>query len=217
MYIDMHSHSVASDDSRASVEQYLKWIGAQRKKGFRVDGIVLTEHRQFNSGADYSDLMREHNVLILKGSELDTRYGHFLVYGMNETIATSINLKDVTMDSFRLMSEARSNGAIAIPAHPGRHGIGLAEWMEQGVEFPGVHIVERFNAGNRPEEQDRANKLAEEKGYLGIGGSDAHFVSGIAKGMTWFPDGIGDEKDLVDALLEGNFRPVWLEETIETE
>ena len=177
----------------------------------------MTEHRQFNSAADYSDLMRTHDVLILKGAELDTRYGHFLVYGMNEAIATLINLKDVTMDSFSLMNEARRNGAIAIPAHPGRHGIGLAEWMEQGVEFPDVHIVERFNAGNRPEEQERANKLAAEKGYLGIGGSDAHFVSGIAKGMTWFPDGIGDETDLVDALLEGNFRPVWLEETAKME
>ena len=56
MFIDMHSHSVASDDSRATVEQYLKWINAQRKKGFQIDGIVLTEHRQFDAENDYSDL-----------------------------------------------------------------------------------------------------------------------------------------------------------------
>ena len=64
MYIDMHSHSVASDDSRATVEQYLKWINAQRKKGFQIDGIVLTEHRQFAAESDYSDLAKQYDVLV---------------------------------------------------------------------------------------------------------------------------------------------------------
>lgn len=213
MNIDLHSHSVASDDSRATVEQYAKWIVAQRRKGYKVDGIVLTEHRQFNKAGDYSALVKEHGLVILKGSELDTRYGHFLVYGVNDQLLEAFNFKDVTMDSHALMAEARRCGAIAVPAHPGRFGIGLLEWMAKGVAFPEVRIVERLNAGNRPEEQERAHSLAEEKGYLGIGGSDAHFVSGIARGMTQFPDGIGDEKDLVGALLDGNFRPVRLEDT----
>ena len=212
--IDLHSHSVASDDSRATVEQYLKWIGAQRRKGYQIDGIVLTEHRQFNSGADYSALSKEYDVVVLKGAELDTRYGHFLVYGLNEQLASQIHFKDVTMDSFLLMETARRYGAIAIPAHPGRLGIGLVEWMAKEISFPDVRIVERLNAGNRPEEQERADKVAEEKGYLGVGGSDAHFVSGIARGMTQFLDPLGDEKDLVAALLEGNFHPVRVEDTL---
>ena len=32
MIIDMHSHSVFSDDSRATVEQYAKWISKVVKK-----------------------------------------------------------------------------------------------------------------------------------------------------------------------------------------
>jgi predicted metal-dependent phosphoesterase TrpH len=214
MYIDMHSHSVASDDSRATVEQYLKWINAQRKKGFQIDGIVLTEHRQFDAESDYSDLAKQYDVVVFKGSELDTRYGHVLVYGVTEQLTNAIPFNDVTMDTHDLLDKAASTGAFGVPAHPGRAGIGLVEWQAKGIEFPDLKVVERVNAGNRPDEQEKAHKVAEELGYLGIGGSDAHFTSGIAKGMTKFPDGIRDEKDLVGALHEGNFHGVLIEETV---
>ena len=56
MNLDLHCHSVSSDDSRATVEQYLKWIVSLRKKGYNVDGIVLTEHRKFDIDLDYTDI-----------------------------------------------------------------------------------------------------------------------------------------------------------------
>ena len=56
MNLDLHCHSVSSDDSRATVEQYLKWIVSLRKKGYIVDGIVLTEHRKFDIDLDYTEL-----------------------------------------------------------------------------------------------------------------------------------------------------------------
>ena len=54
MFVDMHCHSVSSDDARATVEQYLKWIQVLRKRGYQVDAIVLTEHRKFDFDADYA-------------------------------------------------------------------------------------------------------------------------------------------------------------------
>ena len=38
----MHVHSKRSDDAGGTVEGYLKWISVIRKKGYQVDGIVLT-------------------------------------------------------------------------------------------------------------------------------------------------------------------------------
>ena len=150
MYLDLHSHSVSSDDSRATVEQYVKWVQVLRsKRGYTVDGFVLTEHRKFDFDKDYSQLAAEYEVLILKGSELDTRYGHFLVYGVTEALAKEINLADVRLDARELMPAARHHGAIAIPAHPGRFGIGLVDYMEQGETFADVNIVERLNGGSR--------------------------------------------------------------------
>ncbi len=213
MYLDLHSHSVSSDDSRSTVEQYLKWIQLLRKRDYSVDGIVLTEHRKFDFHLDYSTLAQQYGVLVLKGSELDTRYGHFLVYGVSEALAKDIDFTDVRMDARELMRAARHHGALAIPAHPGRLGIGLVEYMEEGEVFSDVAIVERLNGGSRQGENERARDLCEQQGYLGIGGSDAHLTSHIGACLTSFKSTIGSEQELVEALLLGEFHPIWLEES----
>ena len=213
MFLDLHCHSVSSDDSRATVEQYVKWVQVLRKRDYVVDGIVLTEHRKFDFDKDYSALAEQYGVLILKGSELDTRFGHFLVYGVNEGLTRDMDFSDVRMDARELMKAARQHDAIAIPAHPGRFGIGLTEYIQHGESFPDVNIVELLNGGGRAGENERADELCQEFGYLGIGGSDAHLTSHIAACMTDFKATITKESHLVDALLSKEFRPVRLEET----
>lgn len=213
MFLDLHCHSVSSDDSRATVEQYVKWVQVLRKRNYAVDGIVLTEHRKFDFDKDYSSLAQQYGLLILKGSELDTRYGHFLVYGVNEGLTRDMDFSDVRMDARELMKAAKQHDAVAIPAHPGRFGIGLTEYIQQGETFPDVDVVEILNGGGRAGENERAEELCQQYGYLGIGGSDAHFTSHIATCLTDFRYSIASESQLVDALLSKEFRPVRLEET----
>ena len=55
MILDLHSHSIQSDDGRAKVENYCKWI---RQRELPIDGFVLTEHRQFDTESDYAPLER---------------------------------------------------------------------------------------------------------------------------------------------------------------
>ena len=212
----MHSHSVSSDDSRATVEQYVKWIQVLRKRGHTIDGIVLTEHRKFDIDKDYSDLAAQYNVLVLKGSELDTRFGHFLVYGVSQGLTQAIDFADVRMDARELMQAARQHDAIALPAHPGRFGIGLTDYIAKGESFDDVEIVERLNGGSRQGENERAEELCQSHNLLGIGGSDAHLTSHIATCMTDFQADIRNESDLVDALLSKAFQPVWLEDVVNT-
>ena len=213
VFLDLHCHSVSSDDSRATVEQYVKWVQVLRKRNYIVDGIVLTEHRKFDFDKDYSSLAEQYGLLILKASELDTRYGHFLVYGVNEGLTKEMDFSDVRMDARELMRAARQHDAVAIPAHPGRFGIGLTEYVQQGEEFADVNVVEILNGGGRAGENERAEELCQQYGYLGIGGSDAHFTSHIATCLTDFRSSIANENQLVDALLSKEFRPVRLEET----
>ena len=209
----MHSHSASSDDSRATVVQYLKWIQVLRRRGYIIDAIVLTEHRKFDKDMDYSSLASQYGVLVLKGSELDTRHGHFLVYGVNDRLLNAVDFSDVTMDSLQLVKEARDHEAIAIPAHPGRPRIGLYEFIECGVELPDVTIVETLNGGSRKGENERASQLAQERGYLGIGGSDAHLVTSIGACLTRFKGRILNEQALVETLLSREYSPMRLEET----
>ena len=213
MYLDLHTHSVSSDDSRANVEQYVKWIGVLRRKGHQIDGFVLTEHRKFDFDRDYSEIGAEHDVLILKGSELDTDLGHFLVYGVTEELTQRVNFSDVNLDALKLVDAAEETGAIAIPAHPGRFGIGLIEFTGNGRDFSRLRAAERFNGSNRPGEQERAEELISQLGLPSTGGSDAHLVSAIGKCMTRFDGDIASVQDLVAQLKNGNFEPVWLDDT----
>jgi predicted metal-dependent phosphoesterase TrpH len=211
MYLDLHSHSVSSDDSRANVEQYVKWVGVLRRKGHQIDGFVLTEHRKFDFDKDYTELGAEGDVLILKGSELDTNMGHFLVYGVTEELTQQVNFGDVHMDALTLVAAAEETGAVAIPAHPGRFGIGLCEFPDN--DFSMIRAAERFNGSNRPGEQDRAEEFISQLGLPSTGGSDAHLVSAIGKCMTKFNCDIASVQDLVSHLKDGGFEPVWLDDT----
>ena len=56
-------------------------------------------------------------------------------------------------------------------------------------------------------------ELVEQRGFRGIGGSDAHFTSAVATCMTYFPGQIRTELELVQALRAGDFRTVRLEDT----
>ncbi|MBI3954301.1 MAG: PHP domain-containing protein [Chloroflexi bacterium] len=210
--IDMHSHSVFSDDARATVEQYLKWITTVLRKGHRIDGIVLTEHRGFDAEHDYADLSRQYDVLVLRGSELDTARGHFLVYGVSDQLRQALDFTDVKMDPLKLIAEAERCGGIAVPAHPGRRGIGLIEFLGQGFPLERVPVVELINGGSSHWENDRARALAEKGRCWGIGGSDAHFVSSIGSCLTEFERPISDIKDLVAELRAGHFRALRLSE-----
>jgi len=81
--LDLHSHSEASEDSRAPLEAYLNWIKLRHQER-PVDGIVLTEHRQFNASPDYRALEDKFGLMVLKASEVETDYGHVLVFGVTD-------------------------------------------------------------------------------------------------------------------------------------
>ena len=208
MLFDLHCHSVSSDDSRATVEQFLKWIRALRKKERQIDGIVLTEHRKFDADADYAALAKLYDVLVLKGSELDTDCGHFLVFGVNKILLNEVDFSDITMSGIELVRVAKDSGAIAIPAHPGRHGVGLVNHLHRGLDLSNITVVEALNGSAREVENEKAAEFMEQYGLVGTGGSDAHFVSGIAQCLTSFDNPITGEQVLVEQLIAKQFKPI---------
>lgn len=205
MILDLHSHSIKSDDGRAKVENYCQWI---RSKDVPIDGFVLTEHRQFDFESDYSDLAEKHGLVILKGSEVETEYGHVLVYGVTEALAEAFDFTRIDLSIAQVVEACEEHGAVAAPAHPGRPRVGMfAHTDELGVP-EGIRIVEIYNGGSRDNEDKIAIDNAEELGYLGIGGSDSHIVSHIGRCATEFNGDIRDMSDLVSALKAGDFKAI---------
>ncbi len=213
-YLDLHSHSTdASDDAGGTVEGYLKWIVGRRKRGYRVDGFVLTEHRNFDPSVNYDDLAEQYGVVVLKGAELETEIGHVLVYGIDERLGREFDFSRVDIPSVDLFRAARDFGGFAVAAHAGRPRIGLWEHAERGVATDHVEAIEELNGGSSAEENGRAAILTERHGFRRVGGSDAHYVSAIGRCLTAFRRPIRTMDALVEELLGGEYFPVRIEET----
>jgi hypothetical protein len=207
MILDLHAHSEASEDSRAPLETYLKWL--QRKRDLLpIDGIVLTEHRQWDPTAEYRTLEDRYGILVLRGAEVETDYGHVLVYGVNDDITRRFDFTDVRLPAQEVISEVARLGGIAAPCHPGRPTIGLCEHYERKPPLDGVEAVEALNGGSRKGENERVRALVERHGYAAFGGSDAHLVSLIGICATAFEDEVRTVEDLVAALRQRRCRPV---------
>ncbi len=202
MILDLHSHSIKSDDGRAKVPNYCQWI---RTRGIPIDGFVLTEHRQFDFESDYSALAQEFDLTILKASEVETEYGHVLVFGVTEALTRAFDFANIHLPLAQVIEESVRHGAVPVPCHPGRKRVGMSAHIEEYGVPEGVRIVEIFNGGSRGDEDAIAQNMAAEQNYLGIGGSDAHIVSHIGKCATRFPEDITSAAGLAEALRSGDF------------
>ncbi len=207
MIVDLHTHSEASEDSRAPVETYLKWL--QRKRDMLpIDAIVLTEHRQWNPAADYRALEDRYGILILRGAEVETDYGHMLLYGVNDDMTRRFDFTNVRLPAQEVISDVAKMGGMAAPCHPGRPTIGLCEHYETKPPLEGVVAVEALNGGSRRGENERVQALMDHYGYRGFGGSDSHLVSFVGICATEFERELRTTEDLVAALYAGGYRPV---------
>ena len=205
--LDLHCHSEASEDSRAPVEAYLNWIKLRHVER-PLDGIVLTEHRQFNRNGDYRALEDRFGVMVLRGSEVETNYGHVLVFGVNDDILRRFDFTNIRLDAQELVNEVARMGGIAVPCHPGRPNIGLYEHYQVNPPLENVVAVELLNGGSRKGEDDRSEELIRRFGYAATGGSDSHLVSLIGLCATRFEAYIRSIDDLVRELKTGRYEPV---------
>ena len=196
-----------SEDSRAPVETYLKWL-ARKRELLPIDGIVLTEHRQFDPTRDYRALEDRYGFLILTAAEVETDYGHVLVYGVNDAILARFDFTDVRLPAQELIDEVDRLGGVALPCHPGRPNIGLCHHYETKPPLEHVVAVEALNGGSKKGEDERVRALIEAHGYAAFGGSDAHLVSFVGLCGTELEREIRDVEGLVAELKAGRCRPV---------
>ena len=149
-YFDLHSHSTdASDDAGGTVEGYVKWIVARRKRGYHIDGFVLTEHRQYDPDSDYTALSEQYGVTVLRGAEVETDIGHVLVYGITPEFTRAFDLRQVSLPHKEVFRVALETGGYAVAAHAGRPRIGLAHYIDdEHMSIEGIRTIEQLNGGS---------------------------------------------------------------------
>ena len=172
------------------MRNYCQWI---RLRDIGIDGFVLTEHRQFDFESDYSELAKQFGLIILKGSEVETEYGHVLVFGVTESLTREFDFASIGLSLENVVEACDRHDAVAVPCHPGRKRVGMSAHIDTLGPPRGVRIVEVKNGGSRADEDNIAHRMAVRFSYLGIGGSDAHIVSQIGRCATRFPNPVTSE------------------------
>lgn len=205
MVIDLHIHThPASPCSSAPVDLVI-----EEAKNIGLDGICLTDHNYVWDGGMVEDLQQRHGFLILRGNEITTDQGDMVVFGLKRDVQGIIKLED-------LNKEVREAGGFIIAVHPFRgfltFGLGdLGLTPQKAMErphFKHVDAMEVLNGKVTEKENNFAREVATGLGLPVTGGSDAHEVSEVGLYATRFLTAIKDEKQLIEALKNGNYTPV---------
>jgi len=172
----------------------------QRLAGAGLDGVCLTEHDSIRPAEEVRALSERFGILVLRGMELTTEVGHALAFGLD---AYSPDLRSPEV----LRREADACGAVIFLAHPYRGWSRPIDW-ERLPEF--FHGVEALNGQEHATRNERAKQLAQSFALPGIGGSDTHFLSGLAVCATRLVERPADEAGLAAELRRARHEAVQL-------
>jgi predicted metal-dependent phosphoesterase TrpH len=192
---DLHMHT-SLGDGLASVEQTFEYVEHHTD----LDIIAITDHDDIRGAMQALELAekRKWRFQVIPGNEITTRQGHLLALFVTREFPMLRSLEA----SMEMVYEA---GGMLIAPHP-------LSWLTTSIrekallqahagKYP-FHGIETFNpsyagrvAHNRVRELNSTIlKLPE------FGGSDAHALSMIGKGFTYFPGRTVD--DLLRAIKE---------------
>lgn len=176
MKFDLHIHTHHSKCSNLRPETILK---VAQKTG--LDGIAVVDHDSFIGPLKVKKLNKDKSFKIILGQEITTNHGHLLAYNIH----TQIKNKDL----FFALDEIKSQGALAVIAHPFRipsrlrFKYPIKNLKNKISAIEGFNGRVLFNSANK-KAQTTANLL-----NLPItAGSDAHFPFEIGTCYTVFED-----------------------------
>jgi len=195
MIIDTHLHeSKYSLDSHVSLQEIVT-----RAKSMGMDGVCITDHESNEIKEDAKKLSQETGFLIIVGAEILTFEGDMVVFGLEDLPKRKVH-------AHSLVDLVRKQGGVAISAHPFRqNNRGMGEYIR---EIEGLWALEAFNGNTDFFHNMQAYFLALELGLPCLGGSDAHHLHEVGRYATVFPDGIRDERDLIQAIEAKEVYPV---------
>lgn len=210
--IDLPTHtSYSSPCGRMSASELVE---AALQAG--LHGVAVTEHLVI-VGAPYAQELarRKYGFPIFCGVEANTTiFGDILVFGCLRDSESRIH--------WHLLQRVVLDGeGVLIPAHPFLIWYRSSPWYFLTEEhppssyrqaakelIPSLTAIEVQNGACDTEENSIAAKLARALSLPGVGGSDPHLAGQVGRAVTWFPDTITTDAELVAALRQGNSRAI---------
>lgn len=180
---DLHIHSIHSYDGTSTIPAILKHVAENTS----LDVIAITDHDSVESVNQALDLAAKYDVQIIPGSEISSADGHVLALFIKKRIPAGLSF----LDTLTLVGE---QGGLAIAAHPEAKGTSSLSFnsIRNACEHPFARRVligiEAFNGGlvytrsNIP-----ASVKSNDLPLARLGNSDAHILSMIGNGASYFP------------------------------
>jgi predicted metal-dependent phosphoesterase TrpH len=157
-----------------------------------LQGLAITDHNAI-AGVREAQEAAGTGFLVIPGTEVSTRDGHILAYGVRETIPRDLSVQET-------VERITALGGIAVAAHPYRFWSGLGE---EGIRQARFSAFETCNGRTLR----RGNERAKAKAIVALvgqtGGSDSHFLDEIARAVTSFNSGVTSVDDALQILGQG--------------
>ncbi len=178
----------------------------QRAKFVGLDGVCITEHNQLWSVEALEKLRMKHNFLVLGGVEVDTNYGHIVVFGLHQSVLNVYRIEELR----ELVDEA---GGVMIVAHPFRYALSeysnptlSVEAASQRSVLQFVEAIEVYGGMSSRTEGDLAARVGDHLKLKAVAGSDAHAILQVGQCFTIFENRIKDEQQLIAEIKQGRCR-----------
>lgn len=206
MLIDLHIHT--SRHSWCSFIEAHQVIHRAIELG--LNGIVLMEHDLIWTPEDIMRLKEQtgaKNLVVLRGQEISCntkdgyRHGHLMTFGYYRTDHQQLSTGEV-------IAEVHKDGGIAIAAHPFRGGFGLGEDIYK-LDIDGIEV---FHPQHDEGRVLKAWQACHALNLPGLAGSDAHELAEIGSFVTYFPDTVYTEEELIREIKAKRCKPGPLKE-----
>ena len=67
----------------------------------------------------------------IEGREVETEYGHVLVFGVTPELQQAFDFSNIHLALADVIAACDAHGAVAVPCHPGRKRVGIAAHLER--------------------------------------------------------------------------------------
>lgn len=196
--VDLHTHTrfFHGFESRPTPFDPLgaRLLGTMaRRRG--LDGLAVTNH-------DYCWYRFDARPVVIPGIEVSTTHGHLLIVGPDPPTPTARG----RLSPGTAVDLAHERDCAAIVPHPFRN----STVHETGVDVDAVEVN-----GKNPENQARADELAESLNVPLVGGSDAHYPFEVGRAATRVDADVLGPESVVSAIREGNVRPIVHEDALD--
>ena len=216
---ELHTHSSPCSGGGDDIKNHIEML---RRKGFA--GMVITNHfyrgdTKIDRTLPWADFVDAYAEDYEKGKKIARLYDFDLLFGIEEHIGDGreILIYGITPDFLyrhpelkradinEYVSLVHKEGGLVFQAHPYRDRWYIAKPTPLD-ELPILDGIEVCNAGNHPEENEKAEVLAKQKGLRCIAGSDAHDAAQAGRAGINSNIRLRTEKELVACLKSGNYR-----------